>query len=108
VCLWITGLAGIRCTAQRTGDHASLCRPEGHGLAEIMHACGLPAWQTLGTGSGGSEGWEFGGDPAGLWSAALAGLWSGTEDRRSLRPCSSGSAGLWGGAWQAYGVGLGM
>jgi hypothetical protein len=89
-CLWIIGLAGLRGTVP----------------VEIVGACGLLAWQALGLWPGrdhaclwiaglsglrgviwqrlcGSEGWEFRGDLAGLWSVALAGLRSMLEDRRS-------------------------
>jgi hypothetical protein len=40
--------AGLRGVAWWSGDHASLCRPEGHGPVEVMSACGSPAWQALG------------------------------------------------------------
>jgi hypothetical protein len=35
-CLWITSLACLKVAAWQSRDHAGLCRPEGHGLAEIM------------------------------------------------------------------------
>jgi hypothetical protein len=49
----------------------------------------------------GAEGWEFGGDPVGLWSMALAGLRSWPKDQRSRGLWSSSFVGLWGVAWHA-------
>jgi hypothetical protein len=48
-CLWITGLAILRGSAWERGDNAGLCKPSrcGPSGAEIMNACGLPAWQAL-------------------------------------------------------------
>jgi hypothetical protein len=45
--------AGLRGMAQWSGVHAGLCRPEGQGPAEIVHACVLPACQALVARSGG-------------------------------------------------------
>jgi hypothetical protein len=37
--VWLPGWAGLRCTGLQSGYCAGLCRPWGHGPAEIMQAC---------------------------------------------------------------------
>jgi hypothetical protein len=101
--VWIASLASLQGVAQQTGNHAGLCRTEGHGLTEGILCRPVQAW----------EAWPGRAEIMCVWIPCLAGLsgaglWSGYHaglcrpGGRSLAERRSCMCGLL--AWQALGT----